>query len=167
MDGLEGKGGCMNAIRLTLNGHRVETNADSSMRLLDFLRDDMGLTGTKEGCGKGECGACSVLLNGTLVNACLVLLGQCDGATLQTVEGMASASGLHPIQRAMVETGAVQCGFCTPGLVMAAAALLAQTPHPTPQEVRRGIEGNLCRCTGYAKIEEAILQAAKDEEITV
>ena len=144
----------------TLNGRPVRTDADPAMRLIDFLREARGLTGTKEGCGKGECGACSVLLDGRLVNSCLVLLGQCDGAAVTTIEGVSDGE-LHPIQAAMAEVGAIQCGFCTPGLVLAAMALLRDTPRPTSAQVRRGIEGNLCRCTGYVKVEAAILEAAK------
>jgi len=147
-------------MRLVVNGREVSTDAAPTRRLLDFLREDLGLTGTKEGCGKGECGACAVLLDGRLVNSCLVLLGQCEGASVETIEGVAS-DRLHPVQAAMLEKGAVQCGFCTPGLVMASIALLRANPDPTPEEVRRGIEGNLCRCTGYQKVEEAVLLAAQ------
>jgi len=147
-------------MRLVVNGREVLTDAAPTRRLLDFLREDLGLTGTKEGCGKGECGACAVLLDGRLVNSCLVLLGQCEGASVETIEGVAS-DRLHPVQAAMLEKGAVQCGFCTPGLVMASIALLRANPDPTPEEVRRGMEGNLCRCTGYQKVEEAVLLAAQ------
>lgn len=149
---------------LVVNGRSVTTDGDPSTRLLDFLREDLGLTGTKEGCGEGECGACSVLLNGRLVNSCLVLLGQCDGAEVTTVEGIGANSDLHPIQKAMMEVGAVQCGFCTPGLVLAAVALLAEDPRPDAATIRRAIEGNLCRCTGYVKVEEAISRAASRPE---
>ena len=147
-------------MRLVVNGREVLTDAAPTRRLLDFLREDLGLTGTKEGCGKGECGACAVLLDGRLVNSCLVLLGQCEGASVETIEGVAS-DRLHPVQAAMLEKGAVQCGFCIPGLVMASIALLRANPDPTPEEVRRGMEGNLCRCTGYQKVEEAVLLAAQ------
>ncbi len=145
---------------LVVNGQRVTTDADPCLRLLDFLREGLGLTGTKEGCGEGECGACSVLLNGRLVNSCLVLLGQCEGAEILTIEGVAAGGDLHPVQKAMMEVGAIQCGFCTPGLVLAAVALLAEHPDPDPATIRRAIEGNLCRCTGYVKVEEAIRRAA-------
>lgn len=145
---------------LVVNGRPVTTDADPCMRLLDFLREGLGLTGTKEGCGEGECGACSVLLDGRLVNSCLVLLGQCEGATVMTIEGVGSEGGLHPVQEAMMEAGAIQCGFCTPGLVLAAVALLRECPHPDPVAIRRAVEGNLCRCTGYVKVEEAISRAA-------
>ncbi len=147
-------------IAFRLNGCPVRSDAEPTLRLIDFLREARGLTGTKEGCGKGECGACSVLLDGRLVNSCLVLLGQCDGAEVTTIEGVSDGE-LHPIQAAMADVGAIQCGFCTPGLVLAAMALLRDTPRPTSAQVRRGIEGNLCRCTGYVKVEAAILEAAK------
>lgn len=147
-------------MRFVVNGHPVETDADPCTRLIDFLREDLRLTGTKEGCGEGECGACSVLLNGRLVNSCLVLLGQCEGAEVTTIEGIGSGEALHPVQRAMMEVGAIQCGFCTPGLVLAAVALLQEDPCPDPLAIRRAIEGNLCRCTGYVKVEEAIRRAA-------
>lgn len=145
---------------LVVNGQRVTTDADPCMRLLDFLREGLGLTGTKEGCGEGECGACSVLLDGRLVNSCLVLLGQCDGAEVLTIEGVAAGGDLHPVQKAMMEAGAIQCGFCTPGLVLAAVALLAEHAAPDAATIRGAIEGNLCRCTGYMKVEEAIRRAA-------
>lgn len=147
-------------MRLRVNGREVETSLPPTLRLIDFLREGLGLTGTKEGCGKGECGACAVILDGRLVNSCLVLLGQCEEASVETIEGVAGPA-LHPVQVAMVEAGAVQCGFCTPGLVMAAVALLRANPDPTPDDVRRGIEGNLCRCTGYVKVEAAVLEAAR------
>lgn len=147
---------------LVVNGRAVVTGADPTRRLLDFLREELGLTGTKEGCGEGECGACSVLLDGRLVNSCLVLLGQCEGATVTTIEGIGANGDLHPVQRAMMEVGAIQCGFCTPGLVLAAVALLAEHPKPDAATIRRAIEGNLCRCTGYVKVEEAIVRAAEE-----
>lgn len=145
-----------------VNGRAVVTGADPTRRLLDFLREELGLTGTKEGCGEGECGACSVLLDGRLVNSCLVLLGQCEGATVTTIEGIGANGDLHPVQMAMMEVGAIQCGFCTPGLVLAAVALLAEHPDPDAATIRRAIEGNLCRCTGYVKVEEAIVRAAEE-----
>lgn len=147
-------------IRLEVNGRSITTDADPCVRLLDFLREDQGLTGTKEGCGKGECGACTVLLDGEAVDACLVLLGQCEGAEVITIEGL--GDGSHPLQKSMSSLGAVQCGFCTPGLVLAAHALLSRCPSPSPDEVRRAVEGNLCRCTGYVKVEAAILHAARE-----
>jgi len=149
-------------MRIVVNGDAIETDASPTRRLLDFLREDLGLTGTKEGCGKGECGACAVLWNGELVNSCLVLLGQCEGAEITTIEGLARSGGeLHPVQQAMMEAGAIQCGFCTPGLVMAAVALLRKRSSPTRDEIRCGLEGNLCRCTGYVKVEEAVARAAE------
>jgi len=149
-------------MRIVVNKDAIETDASPTRRLLDFLREDLGLTGTKEGCGKGECGACAVLWNGELVNSCLVLLGQCEGAEITTIEGLARRGGeLHPVQQAMMEAGAIQCGFCTPGLVMAAVALLRERSSPTRDEIRRGLEGNLCRCTGYVKVEEAVARAAE------
>jgi aerobic carbon-monoxide dehydrogenase small subunit len=147
-------------IQCTINGKAVERNIDVDTRLLDFIRETLHLTGTKEGCGEGECGACTVLMDGKAVNSCLVLAMQADGATLVTVEGLAEGHALHPIQQAYVETGAVQCGFCTPGFVMATFALLQDTPDPTEEEILAGLEGNLCRCTGYAKILEAVKLAA-------
>lgn len=149
-------------MKVVVNGRAVVTDADPTMRLLDFLREELGLTGTKEGCGEGECGACSILLDGRLVNSCLVLLGSCDGAAVTTIEGIGVDGDLHPVQKAMMEVGAIQCGFCTPGLVLAAVALLAQHPDPDAAMIRGAVEGNLCRCTGYVKVEEAILRAAAE-----
>ncbi|NOZ01164.1 MAG: (2Fe-2S)-binding protein [Deltaproteobacteria bacterium] len=146
--------------RFRVNGRPVETDDDPCTRLIDFLREGLGMTGTKEGCGKGECGACTVLMDGKIADSCLVMLGQCEGASVTTIE--AFADGRHPIQRAMADLGAVQCGFCTPGLVLATSALLSDNPAPTPAEVRRALEGNLCRCTGYVKVEAAVLEAAKE-----
>jgi len=128
--------------------------------LLQVLREELELTGTKYGCGEGECGACSVILDGRVVNSCLVLAAECEGRAVLTIEGLRENGGLHPLQRAFVEHGAVQCGFCTPGMIMAAYALLQQNPAPSEQEVRRALEGNLCRCTGYRKIIDAVLAAA-------
>jgi aerobic carbon-monoxide dehydrogenase small subunit len=139
-----------------INGQHVERDIDADTRLLDFIRETLHLTGTKEGCGEGECGACTVLLDGKAVNSCLVLALQADGANVITVEGLTQGHALHPIQQAFVETGAVQCGFCTPGFIMATYALLQDTPDPSEEEILAGLEGNLCRCTGYAKILEAV-----------
>lgn len=147
-------------IQCTINGQHVERNIDADTRLLDFIRESLHLTGTKEGCGEGECGACTVLMDGKAVNSCLVLAMQADGANVITVEGLALGHALHPIQQAYVETGAVQCGFCTPGFIMATYALLQDTPDPTEEEILAGLEGNLCRCTGYSKILEAVELAA-------
>ena len=143
-------------IQCMINGQHVERDIDADTRLLDFIRETLHLTGTKEGCGEGECGACTVLMDGKAVNSCLVLAMQADGANVITVEGLAEGHALHPIQQAYVETGAVQCGFCTPGFIMATYALLQDTPDPTEEEILAGLEGNLCRCTGYAKILEAV-----------
>ena len=148
-------------IQCTVNGQHVERDIDPDLRLLDFIRETLHLTGTKEGCGEGECGACTVLMDGKAVNSCLVLAMQAEGAVLITVEGLAEGHALHPIQQAYVETGAVQCGFCTPGFIMATYALLLESPDPSEEEILAGLEGNLCRCTGYAKILDAVKLAAK------
>ncbi|MEW6229384.1 MAG: (2Fe-2S)-binding protein [Bacillota bacterium] len=147
-------------VSVFVNGERVEREVPASRTLLEFIREDLGLTGTKEGCGKGECGACTVLLDGAPVNSCLVLAYQADGRSVTTIEGLAQDGSLHPIQEAFVTEGAVQCGFCTPGMILAAKALLDANPAPSREEIRRGISGNLCRCTGYAKIIKAIEVAA-------
>lgn len=141
----------------SLNGKTVAGEFDPTQRLLDFLRLQRGLTGAKEGCGEGECGACSILLDGALVNSCLVLLGQVQGRTLVTIEGLAQDD---PLLHAFAASGATQCGICTPGMVIAAHALLAHTAQPTLDQVREALAGNLCRCTGYTKIYEAVLAAA-------
>lgn len=138
----------------------MRAEVPATRTLLEFLREDLGLTGTKEGCGKGECGACTVLLDGKPVNSCLVLAYQADGREVLTIEGLERDGRLHPIQEAFVTEGAVQCGFCTPGMIMSARALLGVNPSPTRDEIRRAISGNLCRCTGYAKIIKAIEAAA-------
>jgi carbon-monoxide dehydrogenase small subunit len=130
------------------------------IELTILIRDDLHLTGTKEGCGKGECGACTVIMNGELVASCLVLAPQADGAVITTIEGIGNGGHLDLIQEAFIETGAVQCGFCTPGMILAAKKLLEENPHPDEEEIKRGISGNLCRCTGYQKIFDAIKLAA-------
>jgi len=132
--------------------------------LIDLLREDLGLTGTKRGCGNGKCGACSVILNGKLVNSCLVPAMKANGSEIRTVEGLAGEGDLHPIQEAFLEKGAVQCGFCTPGMLLAAKSLLDETPNPSKEEIKLAISGNLCRCTGYTKIIEAIEALGKDDE---
>ncbi len=147
-------------IVLTINGREVAVRAPGSARLLDVLREELGLTGAKEGCGKGECGACAVLMDGLLVNSCLVLVSQAAGHEITTIEGLAPEGGVHPLQQAFIDTGAVQCGFCIPGMVMAGAALLNENPHPSEAEIVRGLSGNLCRCTGYRKIIDAVQKAA-------
>ena len=145
----------------TVNGAPVEVEAAGSRRLLDVLREDLGLTGTKEGCGEGECGACSILLDGAAVDACLVPVSQAVGTAVRTVEGLASDGDLGVLQQAFLETGGAQCGICTPGMLMAAEAFLASGSEPTDENIREAIAGNLCRCTGYTKIIDAIGMAAR------
>jgi aerobic carbon-monoxide dehydrogenase small subunit len=145
----------------TVNGEPVEVEATGMRRLLDVLREDLALTGTKEGCGEGECGACSVLLNGAVVDACLVPVSQAQGASVQTVEGLATNGSLHVLQQAFLETGGAQCGICTPGMLMAGQAFLASGMQPTDDNIREAIAGNLCRCTGYTKIIDAIALASE------
>jgi aerobic-type carbon monoxide dehydrogenase small subunit (CoxS/CutS family) len=147
-------------VRFTVNGRAASVEADAEMRLLDALREELHLTGTKEGCGEGECGACTVLLDGRPVNSCLVLAVQVEGRDVLTIEGVADGPRLHPIQQAFVETGAVQCGLCTPGFILSTYALLRDHPTPSGDEILTALEGNLCRCTGYAKIVEAVKLAA-------
>jgi len=149
-------------LRLVVNGARRTAEVPPMKRLLDVLRDDLHLTGTKEGCGEGECGACAILLDGELVNSCLVAACQADGAAVTSIEGLQRADGtLDPIQQAFWERGGAQCGICTPGMVVASAALLKANPRPSDAEIREGLAGNLCRCTGYVKIVEAVAAAAK------
>ena len=148
-------------LKLTVNNDPVEIMVEADWSLLRALRDGLGLLGAKEGCGAGECGACTVIINGRAVNSCLMLALEAEGSEVLTIEGLAGDKGdLHPIQRAFVDHGAIQCGFCTPGMVLAAKALLEANPEPTEMEVRAGLAGNLCRCTGYNKIVEAVLAAA-------
>ena len=147
-------------VAFTVNGETVHLAVSPDASLLDALRDDLELTGTKQGCGEGECGACSVLLNGKVVNSCLVLAVECAGAEVLTIEGLGRKGKLHPLQDAFVQNGAVQCGYCTPGMIVAAYALLQENPSPSEADVRRALEGNLCRCTGYRKIIDAVLAAA-------
>jgi len=147
-------------VRFTVNGAAVEVRTHPMARLLDVLREELALTGTKEGCGEGECGACSVLLDGALVNGCLVPVAQVAGAEVTTIEGIAADGKLHAVQEAFVAHGGAQCGICTPGMVMAAVALLAEHPQPSELEIRTGLAGNLCRCTGYVKIFDAVAAAA-------
>ena len=150
-------------VRLTVNGRERSADVESTETLLALLRERLGLTGTKEGCGRGECGACTVILDGEPVNSCLVFAAQCDGRDVLTIEGLGENGELDRIQRAFVEAGAVQCGYCTPVMIMSAHALLASKPHPTRGEIREAISGNLCRCTGYVKIVDAIERAARAE----
>lgn len=147
-------------ISFTLNGKKIEIDAAPDRRAVDSLREDLGLTGTKEGCGAGECGACTILVGGETRLSCLMLAAQLEGLEIITVEGLAADGRLHPLQEAFVERGAVQCGFCTPGMLLASAALLAKNPHPSREEIREGLSGNLCRCTGYQKIVDAVESAA-------
>ena len=147
-------------IELKINDASHTIATDPRRTLLAVLREDLGLTGTKEGCGKGDCGSCVVVMDGLAVNSCLVYVGQADGAELTTIEGLASGGDLHPLQRQFVDRWAFQCGFCTPGMLMTTYAFLGENPRPTPEEVRQAIEGNLCRCTNYRNIIEAVVAAA-------
>ncbi len=150
-------------IPMRVNGTDRAPCVHPMRRLLDVLREDLDLTGTKEGCGEGECGACSVLVEGELVNSCLVPVGQVAGARIETVEGLAANGKLHVIQRSFLKHGGAQCGICTPGMMMAAAYLLERNPHPSLEEVKEGLGGNLCRCTGYMKIFDAVRLAHEGE----
>jgi aerobic carbon-monoxide dehydrogenase small subunit len=148
-------------IKFTLNGRIVETDAPATVRLLDLIREEYLLIGTKEGCGEGECGACSVFVNNLLQNSCLIPIGSIAGADIQTIEGIMGTEQFKILDESYSNAGGVQCGYCIPGMVMASAALLSQNPHPSEEEIREGISGNLCRCTGYNMIVDAINQAAK------
>jgi len=149
-------------INCTVNRQQRELHAYPMERLLDVLREQLHLTGTKEGCGEGECGACSVMIDGHIVNSCLVPVAQVEGASIKTIEGVAvSETQLHAVQQAFIECGGAQCGICTPGMVMAAVDLLEKTPNPTEAEIRNGLAGNLCRCTGYMKIFESVVRACQ------
>ena len=149
-------------ISMTVNGDPVDAVVKDNLTLLDFLRDHLGLTGTKKGCEQGECGACTVQLDGLPVNSCSTLAVECDGRDIVTIEGVAKDGKLHPIQKQFIDKWALQCGYCTPGMIMSVKCLLEKNPHPTELEIREAIEGNLCRCTGYAKIVEAIQAAAAE-----
>lgn len=151
----------MKKINLNINEKDYEVEIEESMKLTELLRDRLNLMGTKFGCGEGECGACTVIMNGETVASCLVLAFQADGSKIITIEGVGGDSGDHPIQKAFIEVGAVQCGFCIPGMVLSAKALLDITPDPTEEEIREAISGNICRCTGYEKIVKAIQLAAR------
>jgi carbon-monoxide dehydrogenase small subunit len=148
-------------INFKLNGEDVEVLAPDNITMCDFLRKDMHLTGTKRGCEEGECGACTILLDGSAVDSCLMLAVEANGHEVVTIEGVMKDGVLHPVQKEFIDKWALQCGFCTPGMIMSALSLLHENPHPTEQEIRDGIAGNLCRCTGYTKIVEAIDSAAK------
>ena len=153
------------SVTLTVNGSLLTLEAPPAARLLDVLRERLGLTGTKEGCGEGECGACTILLDGVPVNSCLVALGQCAGSEVTTVEGLGDARHLTPLQEAMVTEGGAQCGICTPGMLLSAEALLREKPAPTDGEIREAIAGNVCRCTGYQRIVNAVVEAGKRREV--
>ena len=148
-------------IQVQVNGEAQTLEAFPMMRLLDVLREQLHLTGTKEGCGEGECGACSVFLDGKIVNSCLVPVAQVEGASIKTIEGVANGDELHAVQQAFIEFGGAQCGICTPGMIMAAVDLLERNANPTDAEIRTGLAGNLCRCTGYMKIFESVVRACQ------
>jgi carbon-monoxide dehydrogenase small subunit len=151
-------------IRFIVNGEDRAVQTSPMKRLLDVLREDLHLTGTKEGCGEGECGSCSVRMNGELVNSCLVPVLQAEGAEIQTVEGLGTIGALHPLQQAFLECGGAQCGICTPGMLMAATQLLSINPHPSLAEIREGLAGNLCRCTGFMRIFDSVIAAAASKQ---
>jgi len=151
-----------NHVSATVNGDQVEFLCETGQTLLEALRDELRLTGTKEGCGTGDCGACSVIVDGRLVCSCLMLAVEAEGKSIETVEGMATGETLHPLQRKFIEHAALQCGICTPGILIAARSLLERNQNPTESEVRYWLAGNLCRCTGYHKIVEAVLDAARE-----
>jgi carbon-monoxide dehydrogenase small subunit len=148
-------------ITCTVNGLPNTLHAHPMERLLDVLREQLHLTGTKEGCGEGECGACTVFINGEIVNSCLVPVAQVEGTEIKTIEGVATGNQLHAVQQAFIDCGGAQCGICTPGMVIAAVDLLERNPHPTAAEIRHGLAGNLCRCTGYVKIFESVVRACQ------
>jgi carbon-monoxide dehydrogenase small subunit len=152
------------AIRMIVNSIEREVQVPPMKRLLDVLREDLHLTGTKEGCGEGECGSCSVRMDGELVNSCLVPILQAQDSSIETVEGLERDGGLHPLQQAFLACGGAQCGICTPGMLMAASHLLDRNPHPTMAEIREGLAGNLCRCTGFVRIFESVVAAASHPE---
>ena len=147
-------------IRLRVNGVERQAEVPDHLLLVDFLRDELGLTGAKIGCGYGICGSCTVILNDQVIKSCITLAAQADGAEVRTVEGIATPTELHPVQAALIEKGGYQCGYCTPGVVMTATALLAKNPNPSEAEIRAGLAGNLCRCTGYTRIVQAVQNAA-------
>ena len=151
-------------LKFILNGEDVEIYVSPGQMLMDVIRDDLHMYGTKKGCGLGECGACTVIMDGKAVTSCLIPALKAQGATVETIEGIGAPEKLHPIQESFIKHGAVQCGYCIPGMIMSSKALLDVNPNPTPAEVKTAISGNICRCTGYVKIEKAILEAAKEME---
>lgn len=146
-------------VSINVNGINYTKDIDPSIRLIDFLRDDLKLKGTKEGCGEGECGACTVIVNGKAINSCLMLASSADGKNVITIEGVSDKDKLHPIQEAFMEVGAIQCGYCTPGMILSAKALLDEKPNASEEEIKVSLSGNLCRCTGYKKIIQAVMLA--------
>ncbi len=150
-------------LELTVNRKKIKTNVDPTKRLIDFLRDDLNLTGVKEGCSEGECGACTVILDGNAVTSCTILAGQVNKSEIITIEGLEENGELDKLQKSFVENGAIQCGFCTPGMILSCKALLDKNPNPTDAEIKRAIEGNLCRCTGYNKIVNAVNSVVNKE----
>jgi carbon-monoxide dehydrogenase small subunit len=148
-------------LEFTCNGATVRLEVDGSIRALDLLRDQLGLTGTKEGCGRGECGACTILLDGVAVSSCLLYAAKLQGREVLTIEGLSQGNGLHALQEAFLEEGAVQCGYCTPGMILSAKALLDRRPDPGDEEIAEALSGNICRCTGYGKILKAVRRAAR------
>lgn len=152
-------------MNLTVNGKDYTVNIDNDMRLLDLLREELGLIGAKEGCSEGECGACTVIMDGKTVNTCLVMGFQAQDSNIITIEGLEENGEIHPIQQAFIDVGAVQCGYCTPGMILSAKALLDKNPNPIREQIREGISGNLCRCTGYNKIVDAVEKATRYMEV--
>lgn len=150
----------MELLHITVNGKELNKMVDPDQRLVDFLRNDLGLIGAKIGCGQGDCGTCTVIMNGRAIRSCVIPVLKAQDAVIETIEGLARGEKLHPLQEEFINKGAVQCGFCTPGMIMSAKALLDKNPDPTPEEVKKALKGNICRCTGYVKIEEAVLAAA-------
>ena len=148
-------------LKMTVNKEPVEVLVSPTDMLVDILREKLHLTGTKKGCGKGECGACTVIMNGEAVNSCMIPAMKAMNAVVETIEGIGSADKLHPLQETFMDLGAIQCGFCTPGMIMSAKALLDKKPRPTKEEIKEAVAGNICRCTGYVKIEEAVLAATE------
>ncbi|MCF7797293.1 MAG: (2Fe-2S)-binding protein [Lentisphaeria bacterium] len=148
-------------LEVIINGRHIRASIPTHLRLLDFLRENLRLTGAKEVCGEGECGACTVLLDGKAVNSCLILAAECHGATILTVEGLQSAAGMDDLQEAFIRDHAVQCGYCIPGMILSAEELLTHTPHPDREQIRHALAGNICRCTGYQKVVDAVENSAK------